>query len=350
MRIQTFVLFVLPVLASCAGAGSSPATLPAAVMSDAARRQPSSVTPGTNLLYVGNVGNGSITVYRSDAQGNTAPLAVIAGPKTQIGVPGQLSEDAAGNLYVANNVAIPFGNAFTGTPSPVGPSILVFAHGANGNVAPIRTIVGPRTTFRYELGGVTVDQATGKIFAVDTNIPFDGSNAVQLRFPANANGNASPYASGTIQWFALQLASDSTGRNLIEAHIDAFGCCASALGVDTYTKQFADNTSPAGISSIQGISVSGVADDPATKTYVVSTSSGISRYAENVNGPALSTITSAPYDCRQLALGDQRSIYATCGRTVNVYPHDASGNAAPLRVLGGSATKLNEPYGIYEGT
>jgi hypothetical protein len=34
---------------------------------------------------------------------------------------------------------------------------------------------------------------------------------------------------------------------------------------------------------------------------------------------------------------------------VYVYANNASGNAAPLRVLSGSATQLNTPYGIYEG-
>ncbi len=307
--------------------------------------------PGSNdLLYVGNIGNNSITVYHHDAQGNAAPVAVIAGPKTQIGVPGQLSEDAAGNLYVANNVAIPFGNAFTPTPSAIGPSILVFPHGANGNVAPLRTIVGPATTFKYALGGVTVDQSTGKIFAVDTNIPFDGAQAIQLRFPPNSAGKQAPYASGQINYFALQLASDSTGNNLIEAHIDPPFCCgAPSYGVDTYVKQFANNTPPTEVASIGGITVNGVADDPPTETYVVSTNSGIMRFPENINHPAISTITSAPADCTQLALGYLRTIYATCGSAVDVYKHDSAGNVAPLRVLSGPATKLNEPYGVYEG-
>jgi hypothetical protein len=34
---------------------------------------------------------------------------------------------------------------------------------------------------------------------------------------------------------------------------------------------------------------------------------------------------------------------------VYVYTHGASGNAAPLRILSGLATKLKQPFGIYEG-
>ena len=48
-------------------------------------------------------------------------------------------------------------------------------------------------------------------------------------------------------------------------------------------------------------------------------------------------------------MGYLRNIYAVCGNAVNVYQPTASGSAAPLRVLTGSATKLDKPYGIYEG-
>jgi hypothetical protein len=53
--------------------------------------------------------------------------------------------------------------------------------------------------------------------------------------------------------------------------------------------------------------------------------------------------------CGQLALGYLRNIYAVCGNAINVYTPTASGNATPLSVLAGSVTKLDKPYGIYEG-
>ncbi len=373
MKRFSLAVCLLPLLAACGGGGASVSgaaarsslTVPlepqsiSEAQNDAKSRPLATPVPASSdLLYIGNLGNNSITIYHHDAQGNASPIGVISGSKTEISEPGQLSEDAAGDLYVANNVSFPHASY---SPSPLGPSILVFAHGANGNVAPLRTIVGAATTFKYDLGGMTVDQVTGKIFAVDTDIPFDGGQANLLRFPPNASGNEAPFAVGGINLFALELASDSSGKNIIEAHIDGDGCCSNELGVDTYVKQFANNTAPNEVDSVQGMSVTGVADDPSTKTYLVSTTSGIIRLAENTNGIAaydgnpstlqpaiISTITSAT-NCGQLALGYLRNIYSVCGDEVNVYTHDSSGNVSPLRVLSGSATKLNMPYGIYEG-
>ena len=151
-RFFISAVLLLPVLAACGG-GSTPNTLvPASnliaspnvkaralseAQSDAIQRPQPQYTPSTSdLLYVGNVGNNSITVYRHDASGNTSPLKVIAGPKTGISSPGALSEDSQGDLYVANG--------FFDGPSAT-PAILVFAKGANGNVAPIRKLAGPLT-------------------------------------------------------------------------------------------------------------------------------------------------------------------------------------------------------------
>ena len=294
-----------------------------------------------------------ITVYRHDVQGNSGPLYVIAGSKTGINSPGQLSEDAAGNLYVANG----------GLNSPA--SILVFAHGANGNVAPIRTLAGPATGMHHVVA-MTVDNMTGKIFAVDDSAPL-GQGANLLRFTPNASGNQAPFASGAIYFWGSELASDSTGKNVIEAHIPS--CChAWSSGIQTIVKQFPNNTSLSPIYEITAQWDSGVADDPTTKTYLVTTPTGIQRFAENTAGygpnfgvaPSLSpaivgTITSDTCGT-QLALGYLRNIFVAHGTqsgcaadAVYVYTHDSTGNAAPLRVLSGSATRLSGPYGIYEG-
>jgi len=74
----------------------------------------------------------SITVYPIDAQGDTPPLRVIQGPRTQLNWPAGIGIDPARDeLYVANDAA---------------DNILVFrASTASGDVAPIRTIGGPRS-------------------------------------------------------------------------------------------------------------------------------------------------------------------------------------------------------------
>jgi hypothetical protein len=400
MKLFAVVLLTLIGLVDCSG-GSSMATLPQSSgpltpsgnltqppsesPDEGVRRPEPQYTPSTaDLLYVGNVGNNSITVYRHDAQGNAAPIKVIAGPKTGISVPGQLSEDAQGNLYVANGS---YGVFATGTQPGVSlsasPGILVFAHGASGNVAPIRKLAGPATGI-HNVAAVTVDKATGKIFVVDFEVyPTCASGLCVsiLRFPPNANGNTPPFARSPADAFpAWQLDSDSTGKNLISAHDIRNGDpeYSFTAGIQTLAKQFydgADPTSPYQLSAFYGTSV---ADDPTTRTYWSiggeplqsgGSLNGIFRFDEDTSGhfaegsfvpaklapPVVSVLTSETCGT-QLALGYLRNIYVTHNQhvcasndAVYVYAHDASGNASPLRVLSGPATRLDEAWGIYEG-
>jgi hypothetical protein len=384
-------LLIVPCLAACSGGGSSitppsqatdsvalrsPLTrrLPIrtrafSVQSDASQSLQRELASGaSDLLYVGNDGNNSITVYPHTASGNVVPMRVIAGPKTGISDPGQLAEDGQNNLYVANGKF--------GTTS-ISPAILVFAHGANGNVAPIRKIFGSRTGLNF-VEAVTVDKATGDIFVMDSE-PLP-NNAPQffssiLRFAPNANGNVAPVLRSNIFssyiYDAYQIASNSTGSNLIEAHFPA-STNATFEGVATYPKYFPNDATINYIYRVDALSPGGVADDPTTKTYVTSTPGGIYRLAENTvgngpfggGGPLPVHLTPAPVSIitsdtcgGQLATAPGPSPYTyvmdECAGdpypTVRVYTNSAAGNALPIRVLGGSATRMSQPYGITEG-
>jgi hypothetical protein len=364
---------LLPIVAACSGSGDSApnaASREATVSSQTQSSAPVSTeaqvdatvktqwqytSSPADLLYVGNTGNNSITVYRHDASGNAAPLRVIIGSKTGIGNPGQLSEDAQGNLYVANSIANDVANA--------SPAILVFAHGANGNVAPIRTLAGAHTSLHH-IGAMTVDVATGKIFAVDSEELCPGSVSYNffcatslLRFPPNAAGNTAPFARSAFgnMLAGIEIASDSTGQNIIEAHTVA-APENRETGIDTFAKQFPNGAAIGSLFDIAGFIVNGVTADPTTKTYLASEGTSIYRLKEETHNNFGFSLTPAPVQtfntnvlCGQLALGYLRNIYAVCGSAVNVYTPTATGNATPLRVLTGSATKLNKPYGIYEG-
>jgi hypothetical protein len=361
-------------LAACGGGGSTSGPLPppaTAPLDTQSELQSPVILPAldvaasTDLLYVGNAGNDSITVYRHDAAGNTAPLRVISGWKTRISSPGQLSEDARGNLYVANGRV----SAQSATPG-----ILVFARGASGNVAPIRKVAGSSTGL-HNVGALTVDKTTGKIFVVDNKLVGGyGCTSSLVRFAPNANGNVAPLARSQGGLAPTeQLASDSTGRYVISGHSICIPSGVTA-GIDTLFKQFASNTTPADPYRIDWFAALGVADDPTTKTYFAS-NHGIYRFAENTYGsppdsigsptwtPApLSVITSDTCGTQlALARGSAPNVYVThstlseafyspCATdAVYVYKASANGNAVPLRILSGLATKLNKPFGIYEG-
>jgi hypothetical protein len=80
----------------------------------------------------------SITVYALDANGDTPPLRVIKGPKTQLDWPGIMAVDSErGELYVANDV---------------GQSVLVFRSTDKGDVPPSRVLKGPKTGLSYPVG------------------------------------------------------------------------------------------------------------------------------------------------------------------------------------------------------
>ena len=112
----------------------------------------------------------SITIYARDAKGNTAPLRVISGPKTELDWPMQIAVDEErGELYVANDT---------------GQSLLVFKTSDSGNVAPTRIIKGPKTGVKNPTG-VALDlknkevwlsnmgnhSATAFSFTADGNVP-----------------------------------------------------------------------------------------------------------------------------------------------------------------------------------
>ena len=94
----------------------------------------------------------SITVYASDAQGDTPPLRTIEGPQTQLNWPTGIAFDPKrGELYVANDG---------------GDSILVFTATASGNVAPVRILKGPKSLIKSPTG-IAVDTQNDELWVTN---------------------------------------------------------------------------------------------------------------------------------------------------------------------------------------
>jgi len=136
------------------------------------------------LMFVSNHGNGivaatdsgkfeppSITIYALKANGDTAPLRIIEGPRTRLNWPAGMRVDSEhGELYVAND-----GDS----------SILVFKASDNGNVAPSRVISGPKTHILNPTD-VYVDLKHNELWAVNMG------NHAAVVFPRTANGDVAP--------------------------------------------------------------------------------------------------------------------------------------------------------------
>ncbi|HTU81274.1 MAG TPA: hypothetical protein VMF61_04040 [Candidatus Acidoferrales bacterium] len=102
--------------------------------------------PVHNLIYAANLDASTITAYPAGASGNVTPTIFIHGKKTQLWNPDAIAVDEAGYLYVGNEPLV---------PGPPPASILVFAPGANGNVAPVQVIQGSKTQLA-EVNGIAV--------------------------------------------------------------------------------------------------------------------------------------------------------------------------------------------------
>jgi sugar lactone lactonase YvrE len=102
--------------------------------------------PIHNMIYAANLYTSTITVYPAESSGNIAPTIFIHGKKTHLWNPDAIAIDKAGYLYVGNEPLV---------PGPPPASILVFAPGANGNVAPVQIIEGSKTELA-EVNGLSV--------------------------------------------------------------------------------------------------------------------------------------------------------------------------------------------------
>jgi 6-phosphogluconolactonase (cycloisomerase 2 family) len=137
------------------------------------------------LLFVNNWGNisdyrvpgsgrfeaPSITVYPLNADGDTRPLRVIQGPKTQLDWPGAMSVNPdTGELYVANDM---------------GQSIVVFRGQDEGDVTPTRVIKGAKTGISYPTG-VFVDPKNKEVWVSNLG------NSSATVYPVMANGDVAP--------------------------------------------------------------------------------------------------------------------------------------------------------------
>ena len=113
----------------------------------------------------------SITVYPKDAEGDTPPLRVIEGPRTQLNWPTALAlHPDRGEIFVANDT---------------GHSVIVFSSDANGDVAPVRVISGPLSMIRNPTG-IAIDLENNELWVANF-----GSHSATV-FEVDAEGNVPP--------------------------------------------------------------------------------------------------------------------------------------------------------------
>lgn len=124
----------------------------------------------TGRIYVANEFNNSIDIFAAGANGDVAPTAQIIGGSTTLSSPQGVALDSNDNVYV-----VQFGEA----------KILMWNAGNFGNHAPDKTITGAATSLDSDGPNTVRIDATDNIWVGQP----DGSI---LKFAAGANGNVAP--------------------------------------------------------------------------------------------------------------------------------------------------------------
>lgn len=293
----------IALLTACAG-GSS--TQPPFQQNPSHTGKPS--TPSCPCIYVANEGPGgdsSVTVYSADATGDAKPIQIVSGSNTGLSASRDIAVGADGKMYVANA---------TGGGSPSHGSVTVYAAGATGNVAPTQTISGPNTRLNDPLG-IALDPVNGDVYVESEGCGSPYFYCIEI-FASGANGNIAPI--GIIRGKKTEL-SNSTGVSL-----DATG--------NLYVANYA------------GVGYK----DRGTVTVYAARSVGNVAPMQSISGS-----NTGLYQPETVALGTRGNIYVPNGSggpsnagSVTVYDPGANGNAAPIRTVEGTRTKLDEPIGV----
>ncbi len=253
--------------------------------------------------------NPSITVYDLTASfpGNDTPKRTLQGPATGLNRPAGIAVDTVHQeLYVTNDL-------------DSGSFINVYPLGANGNVAPIRTLSGSATGIEGPIG-IMVDLVHDELVISNYKVAGNGSITV---FPRTANGNVAPLR--TIQGAATGfdkpqgLAVDLAHDELIVAN--SFFFTASAGSILVFPRTASGNVAP--IRQIGG-PTSGVCNP-------------------------IGLVFDAVHD--EVAVSNSHASTASCPLTVATYARTANGDVPPIREIGpGPNSALSSSEGVAVAT
>src|SRR4029450_6863877 len=112
-----------------------------------------------NEIIVGDPGDRRVLVYRRTADGDSAPIRTIQGPKKKLLQIVGVAVDPGGDvLVVSTSSRLPGGST----------GLLIFGRTDQGDVAPRRVIAGPKTGIT-RLRQIALDPETGKIYVAAIN-------------------------------------------------------------------------------------------------------------------------------------------------------------------------------------
>jgi hypothetical protein len=274
------------------------------------------------LLYVTDSGAQSVFVYPVDAAGDATPMATIAGSDTGLSSPIAIGFDSARRIYVLNAA-----------------SVTVFGPGAHGDALPKYTIAGAVTGLS-EPAGMAVAQS-GVAFV--TNDGGGGEGYITV-YAAGANGDRAPLR--TIYDVDAELFVPA-GIALHDHRL--YVADQGDESIDEFASSDNGDVGPTNV--IDGLSnPSGVAVDPNGLIYVAE-GDEVLIFAAKATGYAtpLRTIVGAKTmleGAAGLAVGAAIGVANENGASVTSYRLRANGDASPLRTLEGADTGFVTPTAV----
>jgi 6-phosphogluconolactonase (cycloisomerase 2 family) len=283
----------------------------------------------------------AIKVYSLDAKDDAPPLREIAGDRTQLNWPAamKLNPDN-GDLYVANDI---------------GGSVLVFSNAAKaqGNVAPVRVIKGPKTKLRNPTG-VFLDLKHQEVWVSNLG------SASAAAFPLMANGDVAPLRmirsapEGTKSLNFGRTASVTYDQNREQFLVPN---CVNHPQIAAFTRLSTENTpyvrSIEGQKSLLGRTMHDLAYDPVHDEIVVTSplAQAILVFRGSANGEeAPIRVIQGPHTgIYGLGATGKVGIDATNGdiylptpaQDIRVWPHTANGDVPPSRIIAGPDTQID---------
>jgi len=275
---------------------------------------------------LGPTGFGSVAIYAkaafADSQGKVTPIATISGVNTGLNLPQGIALDSADYIYVLN--------CGCSGPSP-GPSITVYPPIGSStgtlNELPVATIAGPNTELQNGSARIAV-------------------NSKGYLFVANAFSGPSTFGSITV-FPPLTVSSGLPNEAPISTITGSDTGLSFPLGIAFDSK--------GNIYVMNSGKEEGLGGPPSVTVY---------SEAEVANGGGnvtpLATITGANTEITRptgIALDSADEVYVVNAGSpvggidsVMKYPAGSNGDVAPIAVINGSKTKLNDPTGIAIGS
>lgn len=304
------------------------------------------------LLFVNNWGNESnfkvagtgrfnppsVNVYPLDASGNAAPMRIIQGNKTQLNWPGGMAVDPrTGDIYVSNDI---------------GHSVLVFKSSDQGDVAPSRVIKGAKTGLRNPTG-IFIDTRHDELWVSNLG------NSSATVYALSASGDVAPLRTirsrppGTP---SLNLgkteavAYDSRREELLVPN------CVNHPQIAAFSRLGKENTPPvralAGQKTLISRTMHDIAYDAIHDEIVVQSpltqavltfrggADGEEAPIRVIQGKKTQIMGVGAMDKAAIDPANNEIYVATAAHNIVVFPREANGDVAPIRVLGGPDTGI----------